>query len=588
VGWTKNALSGTSQLIAFFTLLFTVVAISTTGCSLIAKLESLDAAAPPIPAAKLYPGASVPGAWTPTVNGVSSNLTKGTVTTSTQTYQKNGVGMIRFQDSWGPNEILVDLGNYDAANDFGYSGNSGNGSLTLTADTLNYPFQGGAYPVLTSFYVVDSVSNSSIEFVNLGPNCANGMWTCPSGICEPNPACPIASPSAYLNRDDWDQHQTPPYGYTSVNTFPHCDPSVGGWSTCPANMGSLPSGHYYAKYVLVSDRGIGLAGATANLRVRTTAKKDTAARNFGPSNGTINLNVILVGDKNINDSHTPKGAQNLNLLFQEANQILKAGNSNLSFGNITTYEWRDANGGDYVSQIDYSLVGLLFASGSQGVDQSSEANTINIFLVRDIEITGANYSILGISGGVEGPLFNGFPSSGLVFGTDQSGGSQGVLSEFNPSCSLSSCPRDSQDGNFLEMGATIAHELGHYLGLNHPSEKVSFITDVQRHDPLSDTPTCAPRAGPYLDQLACYQDSTAQLASAQKCSTACDAASGGAYYIGTSKTVNYCPNTPECEFNHLMWYTTKQRSKGNGVWMEDGNQISPQSSAVIQWNPFVR
>ena len=135
--------------------------------------------------------------------------------------------------------------------------------------------------------------------------------------------------------------------------------------------------------------------------------------------------------------------------------------------------------------------------------------------------------------------------------------------------------------------STIAHELGHYLGLNHPSEKVASLSEVQRHDQVVDTPTCAPRTGPYLDQRSCYLDTTVQLATSQ-CSTACDTAAGGAYYNSGSKSNFYCPATAECQFNHVMWYTTKLRTKVAGVWREDGEQISPQSSAIIQWNSFVR
>jgi len=166
-----------------------------------------------------------------------------------------------------------------------------------------------------------------------------------------------------------------------------------------------------------------------------------------------------------------------------------------------------------------------------------------------------------------------------------------VLSEFNSTCTGSgACLRDNQDGTFLEMGATIAHELGHYLGLNHPSEKVSSISEAQRHDQLSDTPTCAPRTGPYLDQRSCYQDTNTQMGGATTCATACDAAIGGGghYYVGSAKSSNFCSAIAECQFNHVMWYTTKLRTKVGGVWREDGNQVSPESSAIIQWNPFVR
>jgi len=575
-------------------LVFSLLMVNVTACSVIDKISEVDAASTPVPPAKLYSATDVSGAWSPSVTGAGVANAKGTVETTSQTFTQTGVGMVRFQDPWGTKEVTVDLGVFNAANDFGYDGSgNGNGSITLSAETLNYPYSGGAYPVLTELLVVDTGTSAQTKFVNLKSNCAsNGMWTCAGGACDANPSCSVQSPSSFFSREDWDQHQTPPYGYTSVNSFPRCDASVGSWSGCPANLNKLPSGHYYAKYILMSDRGVSVSNGSADLRVKMTIKKDIAARDASPTtNGIVNLNVVLIGSKNIDDSHTPKGKQNLNLLFEEVNRILKNGSSNVSIGEIKAYEWRDVDGGDYYSQLDYSLLGELFSAGSQGIPAADEGKSINIFMLRDIQITGVNYSILGLAGAILGPPVNGTQSSGLAFSTDISSGPNGVLSEFNSTCTGSgACLRDNQDGTFLEMGATIAHELGHYLGLNHPSEKVSSISEAQRHDQLSDTPTCAPRTGPYLDQRSCYQDTNTQMGGATTCATACDAAIGGGghYYVGSAKSSNFCSAIAECQFNHVMWYTTKLRTKVGGVWREDGNQVSPESSAIIQWNPFVR
>lgn len=575
-----------------------------SACSVLEDLSNTATALPtPVPPAKLYDGATVSGAWTPAIANAGTINQKGSVTTDNRILITRGAGMVRFQDNWINKEVTVDLGDFDSEADFGYDANgNGNGSLTLSADVINYPYTGGAYPVLTSLRVVNASGVQLAEFVNVTSSCASqGMWTCAGGYCDANSACTVQSPSTFFNRDDWDQHQTPPFGYSSINSFPRCDSAVGtpSWSACPAGLNKLPTGRYFAKFVLMSDRNLSVASGSADLRVRVTVKKDTIARNDPTSNGAINLNVILVGNSNIDDSHTPKGAQNLNLLFGEVNRILQ-NTSNISIGDVKVYEWRDLDGGDYYSQIDYTQVGDLFMSGSQGIPLAEEGNAVNVFMVKDIQISGANFTILGLAGAILGPPVNGSYSSGLAFSTNVATG--GLLSSMNPSgnCTLSSCPRNSHEGDFLEMGATIAHELGHYLGLNHPSEKVASSGETQRVDQLSDTPTCAARqvgASMELNQYSCFVDTATQFGS-RTCSNACNSeiqstyptvsVNNAVYFKTGSKTSYYCPLSKECQYNHVMWYTTKERSLVSGQWREDGNIFSDQSSAIIQWSPFVR
>jgi hypothetical protein len=218
---------------------------------------------------------------------------------------------------------------------------------------------------------------------------------------------------------------------------------------------------------------------------------------------------------------------------------------------------------------------------------------------------------------------NGTPTSGLAFSSfDQ-------LASFNPkvSCQATHCPRFRQEADFLEMGATIAHELGHYLGLNHPSERPDS-SSYQDHDPLNDTPTCDDRLEsstvPVLDPRACYRSDTkvhpAPLGGVT-CMAACNAITGTGtpylaltksssaidsgpsgnqlgYYSGTMSSNGdmpqaFCPTVSECQFNHVMWYTTKNRKlipagASSATWAEDGNLFSVQSQSVIQWSPFVR
>jgi hypothetical protein len=362
----------------------------------------------------------------------------------------------------------------------------------------------------------------------------------------------------------------------------------------------------------MSDSGNSVSNLFAGLRVRVIVKKDTESRDSGALNGGININLVLVGDQNISDSLSVRGARNLDLLFKEVNRLLKdSSGAKLSINELKVYEWSDADGGSQYSQVDYLDLGNLFQVGSLAdALAGSSGSSVNVFLVSDITYANNNsFRILGVSGGILGPPVNGTQTSGLAFSSGDE------LATFNPKCTVSNCNRRNQENDFLEMAATITHELGHFLGLNHPSESGSPST--QSHDFLNDTPTCQSRSssGTYkLDQRACYVTDTTTQGSplaGVSCQTACDAALGtGSYLAGSANaaaidllpSVNtgsyagngdmpskFCPTVPECQFNHVMWYTTKNRQvSASGTWSEDGNLFSAQSSAVLQWSPLVR
>ena len=92
---------------------------------------------------------------------------------------------------------------------------------------------------------------------------------------------------------------------------------------------------------------------------------------------------------------------------------------------------------------------------------------LNVFLISSF--SGDMEGVLGVSGGIPGsPGLHGGPISGVVFATE---GLLGQSSIF-------------MNGNEL-LGQTMAHEIGHYLGLFHTSEMQGDQTD-----PINDTPSC--------------------------------------------------------------------------------------------------
>lgn len=537
-----------------------------------------------LPAASLIAVTDPDLGFVPDRSTVGAALEKGTVSVSEKPLiRMSNQPMVRFDQGFSSKEILVDLGEFDHGSDFGP-----NGSITLVAKSFDYPLSGDAYPVLTGFYV--DTGSGITNYMTLKSGCfSSGMWSCSGSSCVANSSCTVEAGSAFASRQDWDQHQVPSFGFVTTNDFPRCDPSVAG-EGCFSE--GLPSGHYFAKYVLLSNSGGSVDTYRAGLEVRTLVKKDTEPGNTDntPVKGGISLNLVLVGNANVNASRTEGGKRNLNLLLKELNRLLRVESGlDVTLNEVRVFEWTDGNGGAPYSNVDLDLLGNMFESGSKGLLSGGNEGALNVFLVSDI-VYDSSFTILGLSGGILGPPVNGTQSSGIAFSTFN------LLGSFNSACTSLSCGRSDLDEDFLEMASTIAHELGHYLGLNHPSERPD-ASGNQDHDGLTDTPLCSARtvtSQNYLDQRACYavdpQIHPYPLAGAT-CKQRCDAVTSPSVYLSgffSTTPQSFCPAVAECQFNHIMWYTTKNRKKEGGVWKEDGNLVSPQSSAVLQRSYLLR
>lgn len=117
-------------------------------------------------------------------------------------------------------------------------------------------------------------------------------------------------------------------------------------------------------------------------------------------------------------------------------------------------------------------------SGSQYTNVSSNFNNartaalvsqgspdwINLFFVEDLSGGGAGFSLLGVSAGIPGSLGVAGRRNGVLNGM-AAHVRGGVL-------------------NTQFLGETAAHEMGHWLGLFHTTERSGL------HDPLTDTPEC--------------------------------------------------------------------------------------------------
>jgi hypothetical protein len=112
-------------------------------------------------------------------------------------------------------------------------------------------------------------------------------------------------------------------------------------------------------------------------------------------------------------------------------------------------------------------LGRMFATSGRAADLGCSAGqAINFFMVREIVGGRAGFIILGISGGIPGP--------GAVHGTTHSG----------VAVTMAGFRRNPR-----QLGLTMAHEGGHYLGLFHTTE-----AEGQAFDPLPDTAECGSRS----------------------------------------------------------------------------------------------
>lgn len=543
----------------------------------------------PAPLSLVCPSSLTGNPWAPSVSGIGAQNHNPSVTV-TQTVYGPVNGSV-----YGLNQGVPESGEVvftiPMPSDLG-----ANGSIALNAEVVNYPsyLSGSAFAFLVSL----SPNGGTTDWINLarsgvsGDCTTTGYYTCSGGTCSPNPGCTVSWPSSYTDRNNWEEHQaqnSSAVNDVSMNLFPTCNWTAGSggnptWPACAFNQNFFPSSptpqrlpfgssvNYQARYALVADSYATLPSeTTAQIQLTVIKKSD----NTTPFQGAFDLNVILTGTTVVSSSRTPKGQQNLNTLISNLVQTYTQSNPNIKIGIVTPIEWTCDMGGDNFADIDVSQIGTMFSQTQTLVPSPRAGGVVNLFLVNSItddSNPNSPFIILGYDGAIGAPQVTGSASSGAVVALLDN------LTNYNPTCNQTPCPVTTQDSDFFTLSETMAHEIGHYFGLNHPTEY-----DLSQNDPVYDTPICQTQENIggvnmiTINSCVSSQESTDYyLPNGLTCPGVCTSYNPS---VG-----QFCSSTIECEFNYTMWWTTKNYYQPNGT--SDGLMYSPEESAVMHYNPI--
>lgn len=205
------------------------------------------------------------------------------------------------------------------------------------------------------------------------------------------------------------------------------------------------------------NREPGVAAGTETVRVLVHAETASGAT---PETGEMDLNLFFTGAHGWTADSAPDD-EDLQAVVDEIDEIYDQ--VGIDIRNVA---YHDVEGDHRVIEDLFTGTGDLAQLLSQS--DRAELDGPSVFFVEDLMGPFGGGGVLGISGGIPGPmLVDGSVRSGVAVGTD--------------SASAVGAPGIAQ---------VTAHEIGHYLGLYHTTEQMGmggFGGDMPQHDPLPDT-----------------------------------------------------------------------------------------------------
>lgn len=202
------------------------------------------------------------------------------------------------------------------------------------------------------------------------------------------------------------------------------------------------------------------------LDVQTSARETCFYIIPTSSPGTrLDVNFYLVGVDGVT-ANNAESDRDMRTLIDSVSRIY--GNMGISIDKVRFLELSSGDTSRFSVIRDFNDIFELVTRSRDPGSSADELLSVNVFLIKDFQVSQAP-GLLGVSLGLPGAQgIHGSNGTGLVF----------------TSVNLRQSPAD--------LGQTMAHEIGHFLGLRHTTEHGG-----DSHDPISDTPRCSnPERGP--------------------------------------------------------------------------------------------